>query len=107
MNILHIFTFTLCYAIVILNRVVKLAESDQAGQGTFGMVDSQNLNEKYEELKIRKASEEIEYESIFFNSTVDLLHVNCEGCEWEMLEDIIESGHHNNIRCVSTFCITL
>ena len=83
-----------------LRRVVKLAESDQAGQGTFGMVNSKNLNEKYEELKIRKASEEIEYESIFFNGTVDLLHVNCEGCEWEMLEDIISSGQHTNIRTI-------
>ena len=81
-------------------RVVKLAESDQEGQGTFGMVNSQNLTKRFEELQIRRASEEIEYVSKFFNGTVDLLHANCEGCEWEMLEDIISSGQHTNIRTI-------
>ena len=23
---------------------------------------------------------------------IDLLHVNCEGCEWEMFENLIETG---------------
>ena len=23
---------------------------------------------------------------------IDLLHINCEGCEWEMLENLVESG---------------
>ena len=29
---------------------------------------------------------------------VDLLHVNCEGCEWEMLENIIQAGEHSHVR---------
>ena len=31
-------------------------------------------------------------------SGIALLHVNCEGCEWEMLENIIQAGQHRHIR---------
>ena len=31
-------------------------------------------------------------------TTVDLLHVNCEGCEWEMFENLIETGVMQTIR---------
>ena len=31
---------------------------------------------------------------------IDLLHVNCEGCEWEMLENIIKAGEHKHIRTI-------
>ena len=79
---------------------MKLAAADKAGQETFGMENSLNLTQNFEELQIRRASEEIEYVSKFFNGTVDLLHANCEGCEWEMLEDIISSGQHTNIRTI-------
>ena len=64
------------------------------------MENSLNLTQNFEELQIRRASEEIEYVSKFFNGTVELLHANCEGCEWEMLEDIISSGQHTNIRTI-------
>jgi hypothetical protein len=30
--------------------------------------------------------------------TIDLLHVNCEGCEWEMFENLIEAGVMKTIR---------
>ena len=79
---------------------MKLAAADKAGQETFGMENSLNLTQNFEELQIRKASEELEYVSKFFNGIVDLLHANCEGCEWEMLEDIISSGQHTNIRTI-------
>ena len=79
---------------------MKLAAADKAGQETFGMENSLNLTQNFEELQIRRASEELEYVSKFFNGTVDLLHANCEGCEWEMLEDIISSGQHTNIRTI-------
>ena len=83
-------------------RVVKLSLSDLDGQSTFGMQDSDDTNETFVNLEIKKASEEILAVSQRSAGTIDLLHVNCEGCEWEMLEDIIESGHHKNIRQVST-----
>ena len=79
-------------------RVVKLSLSDLDGQSTFGMQDSDDTNETFVNLEIKKASEEILTVSQKPAGTIDLLHVNCEGCEWEMLEDIIESGHHKNIR---------
>ena len=31
---------------------------------------------------------------------LDLLHVNCEGCEYEMLENIIKSGLHWRIKII-------
>ena len=82
----------------ICSRVVKLSLSDLDGQSTFGMQDSDDTNETFVDLEIKKASEEILTVSQKSAGTIDLLHVNCEGCEWEMLEDIIESGHHKNIR---------
>jgi galactoside 2-L-fucosyltransferase 1/2 len=30
--------------------------------------------------------------------SIDLLHINCEGCEWEMLETMISSGIVNKVR---------
>ena len=41
-----------------------------------------------------KVSTEIKHPSAVkgFNETIDLLHVNCEGCEWELLEAFIASG---------------
>ena len=32
------------------------------------------------------------------NREVALLHVNCEGCEWEMLEKIVQNNLHHHIR---------
>ena len=86
-------------------RVVKLSLSDLDGQSTFGMQDSDDTNESFVDLEIKKASEEILTVSQKSAGTIDLLHVNCEGCEWEMLEDIIESGHHKNIRYVSFYVL--
>ena len=44
--------------------------------------------------------------SIAFNNVtggsgdLDLLHVNCEGCEYEMLENLIKSGLHWKINII-------
>ena len=47
----------------------------------------------------------IEASAAFNNVTggtgdLDLLHVNCEGCEYEMLENIIKSGLHWKIKII-------
>ena len=47
----------------------------------------------------------IEASTAFNNVTggsgeLDLLHVNCEGCEYEMLENIIQSGLHRRIKVI-------
>ena len=47
----------------------------------------------------------IEASTAFNNVTggsgeLDLLHVNCEGCEYEMLENIIKSGLHLKIKII-------
>ena len=75
-----------------------LSESDIRGQSTFGMENSEHSNKSYI-LQIKKASEEIKAAQKS-GGDVHLLHVNCEGCEWEMLEDIISSGQHTNIRTI-------
>ena len=36
---------------------------------------------------------------------VDLLHVNCEGCEYELLEDLIQNDLHRKIRCLVAMII--
>ena len=78
-------------------RTILLSQADIQGQGTFGMKDNEGDDEKIVELEITNAS------TAFNNVTggseqLDLLHVNCEGCEYEMLENIIKSGLHLNIK---------
>ena len=70
--------------------------SDLKGQGTFGMEDTEVDLEKKIKLEI------IDARTVFNNVTggakeLNLLHVNCEGCEYEMLENIISSGLHQKI----------
>ena len=67
-----------------------LSESDIRGQSTFGMENSEHSNKSYI-LQIKKASEEIKAAQKS-GGDVHLLHVNCEGCEWEMLENLLEEA---------------
>ena len=78
--------------------MVKLSKSALAGQGTFGMVEKKEENEDYVELDIRETSRVVKELSKDNGGFVDLLHVNCEGCEWEMMENIIENNLLPNIR---------
>ena len=77
------------------NRTILLSPEDVRGQGTFGMKDSEAGGKI--PLDIVDAS------TAFSNLTgrdVGLLHVNCEGCEYEMLESIIKSGLHWKIKII-------
>ena len=78
-------------------RTILLSEADLKGQGTFGMKDNEADEGKKIPLEIIEAS------TVFNNVTggtgdLDLLHVNCEGCEYEMLENIIRENLHTKIR---------
>ena len=80
-------------------RTILLSEADLKGQGTFGMKDNEADEGKKIPLEIIEAS------TAFNNVTggsgdLDLLHVNCEGCEYEMLENIIKSGLHWKIKII-------
>ena len=79
-------------------RTVLLSQTDLQGQGTFGMKDSEEGGEKIP-LDIREASVVVRNVTTGAGAeTLDLLHVNCEGCEYEMLENIIRANLHTNIR---------
>ena len=78
-------------------RTILLSEADLKGQGTFGMKDNEADEGKKIPLEIIDAT------TAFNNVTggsgdLDLLHVNCEGCEYEMLENIIKANLHTQIR---------
>ena len=53
------------------------------------MVEKMKENEVHVELDIREAARVIKEISKANGGFVDLLHVNCEGCEWEMLENLL------------------
>jgi FkbM family methyltransferase len=56
------------------------------GQSTFAMAGSKDMSgETVQIMDVVEAWEELGKPSI------DLLHMNCEGCEWEMLERLISS----------------
>ena len=78
-------------------RTILLSETDIKGQGTFGMKDNEAEEGKKIPLDIIDAT------NAFNNVTggageLDLLHVNCEGCEYEMLENIIKANIHWKIK---------
>ena len=80
-------------------RTVLLSEADINGLGTFAMKENEAEAEKNIRVEI------IEATTVFTNVTggsgyLDLLHVNCEGCEYEMLENIIKSGLHWKIKII-------
>ena len=52
------------------------------------------------EMEIREAGPDIRKIATNYKDTVDLLHVNCEGCEWEMFENIIEHNLQTHIRII-------
>lgn len=63
------------------------------GESTFAMSDGKDFSGETVHIKsIVEAWEELGKPSI------DLLHINCEGCEWEMLETMISSGIVNKVR---------
>lgn len=82
------------------DRIVKLSKDSIIGQSTFGMKETEG--EEFEDLQIKDASKAISNVLNILNDKleVDLLHVNCEGCEWEMFENLIRSGIHTKIRMI-------
>ena len=102
-------------------RVVKIAKAEILGESTFGMKGNEGDQNDLVELQVRSATKVLEsLLSDSGSSFVDLLHVNCEvnllnqihfcslnslhssfhaqGCEWEMLENLIDSGMYQRIR---------
>ena len=81
------------------NRTVFLSPADLRGQATFGMenTEAEAESDNTVELEIKEASQVLS-EVLAQAEDVDLLHVNCEGCEYEMFENIIKSGLTDRIK---------
>ena len=80
-------------------KTIYLTEADLNGQGTFAMKDKKNEPGNKIRLEINEAT------AVFNNVTggsgdLEMLHVNCEGCEFEMFENIIKSGLHWRIKII-------
>jgi hypothetical protein len=91
-------------------RQVQLDSKALAGEGTFGMAPHGELpaGERWSKTKVGEAKGAtvlriLEAGAVLRNlllsrqilgvePTIDLLHINCEGCEWEALESMLESG---------------
>lgn len=70
------------------------------GQGTFGM-DNTGSKGKDKVLKLEIMEAATVLRNLVEdpdNFQLDLLHVNCEGCEYELLENIILNNLHLNIK---------
>ena len=78
-------------------RTVLLSQADLQGQGTFAMENSEQDEGQKIPLDIIEASEVVRNVTAGAED-LDLLHVNCEGCEYEMLENIIRADLHKQIR---------
>jgi len=80
-------------------RIIQLKETEIVGQSTFGMKGSKsNMNETKVDLQIMRTANVVKM--LTQGEKIDLLHVNCEGCEWEMLENLIEENIHKSIRMI-------
>ena len=80
-------------------KTILLTEADIKGQGTFAMKDKKAEAGKKIRLEIIDATAAIKNVT-GGSGDLDLLHVNCEGCEYEMLENIIKSGLHWKIKII-------
>ena len=81
------------------NRTVLLSQADLQGQGTFAMKDTEQDGGDKIHLDIMEASVVLRNVTAGAGAEgLDLLHVNCEGCEYEMLENIIRANLHTKIR---------
>ena len=78
-----------------IRRTVVLSKSRLKGQGTFGMDDSHAADNNDSKLHIIEASKGFQHVT---DHQLDLLHINCEGCEYELLENIIENNLHRKIK---------
>ena len=76
-----------------------MSPSEIDGQSTFGMKDSAKSSSEKIKLEIREAAGEVR-KLRGESGQITLLHVNCEGCEWELLESIIESDEHTKIKVI-------
>ena len=80
------------------NRTVYLSSADLKGQETFGMENTQAGDDTQTvELEIMEASHVLR-KVMAGAEDLDLLHVNCEGCEYEMFDNIIQSGLTQRIK---------
>ena len=80
-------------------RTVLLAPEDLRGQGTFAMKGTDQEGGEKISLDIMEASVVVRNVTAGAGAEdLDLLHVNCEGCEYEMLENIIRANLHTTIR---------
>ena len=59
---------------------------------------AKNTSDDFVELQIRDSSKQLR--KISKQGKIDLFHVNCEGCEWEMFENIIENGLHKKMNVI-------
>ena len=87
------------------NRTVLLSEADLRGQGTFGMKNTEEDEGQKIPLDIIEASVVVRNVTEGVEA-LDLLHVNCEGCEYEMLENIIRANLHTKIRLGLIYLLT-
>lgn len=76
-----------------LGKDDRVVEASIAGQSTFGMAGTKG--EKMEKLQIVEAASALrnlmgvrQLEGMA--EEISLLHMNCEGCEWEMLENLLK-----------------
>ena len=81
------------------NRIVYLPMSEMLGQSTFVMASSEENTSHFSvEIHIRSAAEEIlELLHQYQIHSIDLVHMNCEGCEWEFMESITQANLWRNI----------
>ena len=77
---------------------MSVSEKDIDGESTFVM--SNPGSDRIVNMEIREAGPVIRTLAKLYKNTVDLLHVNCEGCEWEMFENIIKHNLQTNIRII-------
>ena len=87
------------YGLGAYTRIVKDVHLD--GQSTFAMEGGKKVddNGQFVDLPIRSV-DEVYKDLSPTGGIIDLLHVNCEGCEWEMFESLVNNNLINKFRII-------
>lgn len=82
------------------DRVVQLSKDSVRGHGTFAMEGHNGADGSFPLMIVDAATMSRKVMAQHYKQEVDLLHINCEGCEWELLMRLMATNMLGSFRFI-------